>query len=419
MHRIAFRRVLSSIVASSLLAGAAAAGAAPTPAPALAPISSPAPPPGITVVADEGAYVAQAHGPEESVAPPATARSAPAGPLVAAVTDPAGDVAAPVVDLRRFSVAASGRGVLFAITFGKKVALPSKTVAICVRNLLRPRRVCLRPDLASVTLLGRAIPAHVTIVGRTIRIWVRAAFLAIPTAAKLEIRAYATYTGPQHHCAKGCTDATASASIGYRLPAGCTAKAREAFDVPGGARRIALTFDDGPSPYTQRILGILAAARVPATFFEIGEQVSSRASTVATIVEDGNEVADHSWMHEFGPSTDSMRRTQAVIERASGWQTCNFRPPYGGIRSGLVADAGALGMATILWDVDTRDWADQTASRITRVASSGHSGSIVLMHDGGGPRAATAASIAETIASYRSRGYSFVTVDELLGEMPS
>jgi peptidoglycan-N-acetylglucosamine deacetylase len=416
MHRVSTRRLLLPLVASSLLAGATAAGAA-----APGPASSPLPPPGITIVADEGAYVPQAHGTEHGAAPAGAARVAPAGPLLAAVTDPAGDVAAPVADLRRFSVAASGRGVLYAITFARKVALPSKTVAICVRNVLRPRRICLRPDLRSVTLLGRVIPARVTIVGRTIRIWVRAAFLAIPTAARLEMRAYATYTGPNHRCAKGCTDATVAAAIGYRLPAGCTTKAKadEVFDVPGGPRRIALTFDDGPSPYTQRILGILASERVPATFFEIGEQVSSRASTVARIVEDGNEVADHSWMHEFGPSTSSMQRTRAAIERASGWETCNFRPPYGGIRSGLVSDAGALGMSTILWDVDTRDWADQTASRITRVASSGHSGSIVLMHDGGGPRAATAASISATISSYRSRGYAFVTVDELLGEMPS
>lgn len=409
------RHVLVLLVAS-VLVWSASAGAAPS-AP-LAP-SSPAPPPGVTVVADEGAYVPQAHGTEDGASAPPAARRAPAGPLLAAVTDPAGDVKAPAVDLRRFSVAASGRGVLYAITFARKVVLPSKTIAICVRNVLRPRRICLRPDLASVSLLGRSIPARVAIVGRTIRVWVRASFLAIPAAAPLELRAFATYTGPRHLCAKGCTDATAPAAIGYRLPTGCRTRAREVFDVPGGPRRVALTFDDGPSPYTQRILGILAAARVPGTFFEIGEQVSSRASTVAAIVEQGNEVADHSWMHEFGPSTSSMQRTQAAIRRASGWTTCDFRPPYGGIRSGLVADAGALGMATVLWDVDTRDWADQTASRITRVASSGHTGSIVLMHDGGGPRSATAASLAETIESYRSRGYAFVTVDELLGDMPS
>jgi peptidoglycan/xylan/chitin deacetylase (PgdA/CDA1 family) len=414
MRRPTSARHLLVLLVAAVLAWSAAAGAAST-----APSSSPTPPPGVTVVADEGAYVPQAHGTEDAAAAPPAARRAPAGPLLATVTDPPGDVKAPAVDLRRFSVAASGRGVLWAITFARRVALPSKTIAVCVRNVLRPRRICLRPDLASVSLLGRAIPARVTIVGRTIRVWVRASFLAIPTAARLELRASATYTGPRHLCAGGCTDATVPAAIGYRLATGCRARAREVFDVPGGPRRVALTFDDGPSPYTQRILGILAAARVPATFFEIGEQVSSRASTVASIVEHGNEVADHSWMHEFGPSTSSMQRTQAAIRRASGWTTCDFRPPYGGIRSGLVADAGALGMATVLWDVDTRDWADQTASRITRVASSGHTGSIVLMHDGGGPRSATAASLAETISSYRSRGYAFVTVDELLGDMPS
>ncbi len=371
------------------------------------------------MVADEGAYVPQPHGAERSSPRRVAPKPPPAGPLLARVADPAGDVATPVVDLRRLSVTASGRGVLYAMTFARRVALPSATVAICVRNDLRPRRICLGRDRASVTLLGRSIPAHVTIVGRTIRIWVRAAFLAIPSAPKLRIRALATYTGPHHRCARGCTDQTAPAAISYRLPAGCTARAREVFDVPGARRRIALTFDDGPSPYTARILGILAAARVPATFFEIGDQVASRASTAAEIVARGNEVADHSWMHEFGPSASSIARTRAAIEKASGWRTCDFRPPYGGIRSGLVADAGALGLSTVLWDVDTRDWADQTASRITRVASSGRSGSIVLMHDGGGPRAATAASVAATIASYRSRGFEFVTVDELLGEMPS
>ena len=367
----------------------------------------------------EGTYVAQAPGPETSTLRATAARKIAAGPLEAKTADPVGDVAAPSADLTRLRLETAGRGITLRFTFRKRAKAPTAQLAICVRTTSKPRRICVQPDLTSVSFLGRSLPAHVTLSGHELKVWIRAAYLGLGTSAKLGLFGYATFTGRAHGCHKGCTDQTAPLSIGYQLPEGCTSTAREVFDSPSKRRLIALTFDDGPSAYTQRILNTLTSAQVPATFFEVGNQVASRASTTAEIVARGSEVGDHSWAHEYGPSTSSMQRTQQAIEKASGWKTCNFRPPYGATSAGLVGNAGALGMASILWDVDTRDWANQNASRITRVASSGHSGSIVLMHDGGGPRGATAASVAGTIASYKARGYSFVTVDELLSEMPS
>ena len=186
------------------------------------------------------------------------------------------------------------------------------------------------------------------------------------------------------------------------------------YSGPRKGKRVALTFDDGPSPYTPKVLSILQKHHVRGTFFEIGEQVSSASRAV---VKAGEEIADHSYRHETDPSRSSMAATNAAIRRATGFEPCLFRPPGGAFNSRVVGDARALGMTTVIWDVDPRDWSRPGTSAIySRVVSATRPGSIVLMHDGGGDRSETVAALPHIIRTLRGRGYHFVTVSKLLGQ---
>lgn len=184
---------------------------------------------------------------------------------------------------------------------------------------------------------------------------------------------------------------------------------------PRGHRQVALTFDDGPSDYTPDILRILADHRVHGTFFEVGEQVPSYRSLVDRIVPAGNELANHSLHHEEGPGYSSLQRTQELIKAASGFEPCAFRPPYGDEPSSTYAAARALGLVSVIWDVDTRDWERPGEEAIYRRATAVQPGSIVLMHDGGGDRSQTVAALPRIVENLKSRGYRLVTVTHLLG----
>jgi peptidoglycan/xylan/chitin deacetylase (PgdA/CDA1 family) len=180
-------------------------------------------------------------------------------------------------------------------------------------------------------------------------------------------------------------------------------------------KRVALTFDDGPSIYTPKVLKILKREHVKATFFEIGAQVPGGTAVARSVIEAGYELGNHSMHHETRPGSASMRETSRRIERATGFEPCLFRPPGGAFDSRVVSDARGLGMSTVVWDVDPRDWSTPGAGAIySRVVSATRRGSIVLMHDGGGNRSETVAALPNIIHTLRGRGYSFVTVSKLL-----
>ena len=180
-------------------------------------------------------------------------------------------------------------------------------------------------------------------------------------------------------------------------------------------KRVALTFDDGPSIYTPKILRILKRDHAKGTFFEIGQQVPGLASTSREVLKAGEELGDHSLHHESYPGRASMRTTNRNIERATGFAPCLFRPPGGAFNSRVVGAARSLGMTTVTWDVDPTDWSTPGAGAIySRVVGATRAGSIVLMHDGGGNRSQTVAALPRIIHTLRGRGYSFVTVTKLL-----
>ena len=184
---------------------------------------------------------------------------------------------------------------------------------------------------------------------------------------------------------------------------------------PRGRRLVALTFDDGPSPYTPAVLRTLRRARAHATFFVVGLHIAGREPTLRHAVGAGHELGDHSWDHPPLPSHWQLRRTGDALRRATGARPCVFRPPYGLVDRRLRRSAASLGMSVVGWDVDTSDWSGLRPKQIARhVLRSIHPGSIVLMHDGGGVRARTVKALPRILRGLRRRHYRTATVSRLL-----
>ncbi len=199
---------------------------------------------------------------------------------------------------------------------------------------------------------------------------------------------------------------------------GCTGGSAELVsDASTDRKVVALTFDDGPSEYTERFLAVLREKDVPATFFEVGQEMPGRASAMRQILAEGDEIGDHTMNHVEYPGYGQIAGAAARIEQYTGFKPCLFRPPGGAVNSSVIGTAGALGMKTITWDVDPRDWSLPGTSEIySNIVGNTRPGSIVLMHDGGGPRDETLAALPQIIDTLRGEGYSFETVSELLGD---
>lgn len=201
------------------------------------------------------------------------------------------------------------------------------------------------------------------------------------------------------------------------LPSGCTHRGPPlSTHGPRARKRIAIGFDDGPSDYTRPMLRVLARFNARATFFVVGTELAGGGPVLRRILDSGSEIGNHSFGHESGPSSASLRTTSRRIRGVSGFQPCLFRPPGGGVDSGLVSRARALGMTTVTWDVDPRDWTNPGAAAIaSNVIANARAGSIVVMHDGGGSRGQTLEALPRILSHFGRRGFRFVTVTELLG----
>lgn len=200
--------------------------------------------------------------------------------------------------------------------------------------------------------------------------------------------------------------------------------------------RVALTFDDGPDPsWTPKILDILKAKQVPATFFVIGENAMEHPLLLNRIIDQGSELGSHSFTHPnlANASAESTRielnATQRLIEAYTGRSTRLFRAPYFGDAEPTTADelipaliAQDTGYTNIGLHADPNDWtrpgSDAIVQRTLDQVSAGnseYSAQIVLLHDGGGDRAQTVAALPRIIDGLRARGFSFVPVSQLAG----
>jgi len=183
---------------------------------------------------------------------------------------------------------------------------------------------------------------------------------------------------------------------------------------------IAMTFDDGPSAtLTPKLLDLLAAHHIKATFFVIGENVAEHPEVVARAAREGHEIGNHSWSHpNFGKMSDeSVRRqlwqTDDAIKNATGKRPTLMRPPYGSITARekhWIHDE--LGYQIILWDVDPYDWKRPGPAVVrNRILKETQPGSIVLSHD---IHPGTIEAMPSTFETLEAKGFKFVTVSELI-----
>jgi peptidoglycan-N-acetylglucosamine deacetylase len=188
---------------------------------------------------------------------------------------------------------------------------------------------------------------------------------------------------------------------------------------------VALTFDDGPSPYTPKILAILQRAHVRATFFEIGGNIEAYPRIAAEVNRDGMQIGDHTQTHPPLATLSTAAQTAQLldcareIEAIGAPQPVLWRPPYGSFNATTLTVARRLHMLMVLWSVDTSDYTQPGVARIAYIALSGaRGGTIILFHDGGGNRSQTVAALPFILAQLKRRHFHIVTLIQLLHDDP-
>ncbi len=183
---------------------------------------------------------------------------------------------------------------------------------------------------------------------------------------------------------------------------------------------IALTFDDGPSAaLTPKLLDLLAARHLKATFFVVGQNAADHPDILKRAVREGHEIANHSWSHpNLGKMSDDavrreLQKTDDAITAAIGKRPTLMRPPYGSITARQKKWIHEeFGYRIIIWDVDPLDWKRPGPSVVTaRILKETKAGSIVLAHDIHPP---TIEAMPATFDQLMKKGFKSVTVTELL-----
>ncbi|MGI5163297.1 polysaccharide deacetylase family protein [Spirillospora sp. CA-253888] len=183
------------------------------------------------------------------------------------------------------------------------------------------------------------------------------------------------------------------------------------------AKCIALTFDDGPGPYTARLLDDLAAAKARATFFVVGDNADVHADLLRREAAEGHEIGNHTQSHRDLSRLSAVKvnsdvqRTQQVVRTTVGRAPTLLRPPYGATNATVAGVARSLGLRQIMWSVDTEDWRDRDAAVVAdRAVRHARPGAVILMHD---IHKTTVDAVPDVLRRLAAKGYTFVTVSEL------
>ncbi|HET6174363.1 MAG TPA: polysaccharide deacetylase family protein [Gaiellales bacterium] len=194
---------------------------------------------------------------------------------------------------------------------------------------------------------------------------------------------------------------------------------------PDGKGRVALTFDDGPGPYTSQVLEELRSLHVRATFFVIGHNVQQSPGIVRALRAAGMVVGNHSWSHpqmtklKLAAQRSQVIRTQDMLEATIGQRPRFFRPPMWAWNRTTARAVAEQGMIGVLFSVDTRDWSRPGVTAIVRQALTAHDGQIIALHDAGGDREQTVRALPLIVKGLRARGLEPVTLDQLFRKAPS
>ena len=201
--------------------------------------------------------------------------------------------------------------------------------------------------------------------------------------------------------------------------------------LPRGTRQLALTYDDGPNdPHTLRLLEVLAKHNVHATFFLIGSYVKQRPDLAREIVNAGHVVGNHTFTHPLltfksaAEVRQELSSCRSALEDAVGGDSNMipnlFRPPFGGRRPAVLRIARELALTPIMWNVTGYDWTAPPSAVIEKkVTRQIRGGDVILLHDGGhqqmgADRSQTVLATDHLIAKYKSEGYDFKTIPQMM-----
>lgn len=216
----------------------------------------------------------------------------------------------------------------------------------------------------------------------------------------------------QSRRARSVRSFTVSPSRRERLPPG-----EPMYTVSDGAKVVALTIDDGPSPvYTPQILAILRRYGITASFSMIGRSAAAFPGVAREVAAAGHVIVNHTWDHDdlgYLPAAaigDEIARATDAIHSATGMRPGLFRAPYGVWTPAVFSYCVLAGLTPLDWSVDPRDWSRPGTGAIVRtILSTTRTGSIILEHDGGGNRSQTVAALKVWLPRLLDAGYRFTT----------
>ena len=185
---------------------------------------------------------------------------------------------------------------------------------------------------------------------------------------------------------------------------------------------ISLTFDDGPHrKYTPEILDLLKKYDAKATFFVLGANAEKNPDVLLRMYEEGHELANHTYTHPSSKNVPNLmkeiRQTHEVIYSITGYSTKLFRPVEGIYTDDLIDAVVKEGYKVVMWSwhLDTLDWKNPGVGKIVKFVLDGaKEGNVVLFHDGGGNREQTVKALEKILPELQQRGFTFVTVSELM-----
>lgn len=201
------------------------------------------------------------------------------------------------------------------------------------------------------------------------------------------------------------TALAATAAAALTVTATTASTAAPARPAACGAGYVGLTFDDGPSGNTTKLLGALRQNGLRATMFNQGQYAAANPSLVRAQVAAGMWVANHSYTHphltRLGQAQidSEISRTQQAIANAGGGTPRLFRPPYGETNATVKSVAARYGLTEIIWHVDSQDWNGASTESIVQSVARLTNGQIILMHDWPANTLAAVPRIAQTLAS--------------------
>ena len=193
-----------------------------------------------------------------------------------------------------------------------------------------------------------------------------------------------------------------------------------------GIKLVALTFDDGPaSTYTEEYLRILDEHDAKATFFNLSENEEELPELARKVAESGNQICSHTYRHQ---QLSTLGKEDLLLEinsahdsilNVAGVDTTIIRPPYGDFNQNCWLLSGGTISASVIWNQDSLDWSLPGSDAIVQNALAGvQSGSVILMHDGGGDRSQDLDALPQIIERLQADGYQLVTLSELMASDP-